>query len=185
MEEAIDALFCLAWCLLSPELLGAAYDLDAKYTNGDFRVGPTPQGAGMITLAERISAPGVSPSRAFWTAADHSNVVLISSTDFQHPRPAGDGSLQWGSPDGEAAVGILAAALAHELCHCKSLTNSTTNGVWDNPGSYKENERLCHQLELLILEYLVLCDCLDLTEPDTQNELIKRFKVVDNSMKGF
>lgn len=100
----------------------------------------------MQTQADCVDR-SVTPPRLIWCPIDPRNCVCINPTFFN----GCDLTLATGDP--VAQVAILAAALAHEVCHAKSAGFSSTDGgvTFTPPCAFILNELACVCLELDIL----------------------------------
>lgn len=85
-----------------------------------------------------------------WCPGVADNCICVNKAFFE----GCETTLGWG--DGAAAVGILAAALAHEACHAKtgSFVSADGGATFYPPCTYYMNEVACHCLEIDLLNCL-------------------------------
>lgn len=152
IKRAKDMLTCCALATLDQELMACVTTLEDMLIADKIRVKDygaanplaetRPDATGMCSL---LGLPPVPCD--VWTSSSACNCIVLNTgatnDDCEYSRnlPASDTQ--------------LAAILAHELCHAKTLNGTQTEAGWVDVCGYYANEVLCYCKELAVLDCLM------------------------------
>ncbi len=147
---AVELLLCVSNNLGSAEVLACVVQLGNAPEKVRVVSGGVTGSAYMMTNWETFTVDTNGNFVLSWTSSNSCTCILINEN--MCPYPANDPS---------CSAAIMAASLAHELCHAKTFAGTATQvgGVttYHDPCGLAQNEVLCHCIELIFLASLASC----------------------------